>query len=104
MPLLCMSAKNMQSPVFLHWLGGVYVWEGEGMVEENGGNGTEPQTDAVYFENKMLPEGMGSVSPVLSHAVLPLLVCLHGGLLWLGGFCLFVFSLYFGSYILLSQE
>lgn len=53
------------------------------MVEGNGGNGKEPQIDAIYLENKMLPEAVGSVSPVLSHAVLPLLVCLRGGLLWL---------------------
>lgn len=60
-----------------------------GIVEGNGGSATEPQIDAIYLENKMLPEGVGSMSPVLSHAVLPLLVCLHGGLLWL--ICFFFF-------------
>lgn len=58
------------------------------MVEGNGGNGTEPQIDAIFLENKMLPKGVGSVSPVLSHAVLPLFICLHGGVALA---CLFFF-------------
>lgn len=69
----------------------MYVWGQGVVVEGNGGKGTEPQIDAVDLENKMLPEGVGSVSLVLSHAALPLLVCLHGGLLWL----VWVFSLNF---------
>lgn len=82
MPLPCMSA-NTQSPVLLHWGGGCVLGGGRLVVGGNGGNGTEPQIDAIYLENKMLPVGLVSVSPVLSHAVLPLLVCLRGALLWL---------------------
>jgi len=43
-------------------------------VGNGGGNGTEPHMDAMDLENRMT---------VLGRAVLPLLVCLHGGLPWL---------------------
>lgn len=87
---ICATALHVNEILYCCTVGGMFGKEV--MVEGNEGNGAEPQIDAIYLENKMLPEGVGSMSPVLSHAVLPLLVCLHQGLLWL--VCVFPLSLF----------
>lgn len=56
-------------------------------------------------KSKCALTGVGSTSPVLSHAVFPQLVCLCGGLLWLVLFvCLFALSFFFLSCLSLSQK
>lgn len=55
-------------------------------------------------KSKCALTGVGSTSPVLSHAVFPQLVCLCGGLLWLVLFvCLFALSFFSFLFIPLTE-